>query len=650
MPPSIEPAILDAVRLHQAGRLDEAEVAYRKLLAAGHEHPELHHYFGVLLHHRGRSLEALAPLQRAIALNPSQPRFYTNAVAPMLALGRFDEAINACQKALALNPNNADTHYQLGVAHRMKGEFSIAIECYRKAVSLDPKHAPAWNALGLRLKDQGEPQEAMRCYEQALQINPRFADAHNNMGLLLKGAGYLDQAVSSFQAALSIQPGNAEVHANLGSLLKDMGDIDGALAETRLALQLKANPQFASNLLYTMLFDERIDPTTLCESHREWARQFAPEADRVELRDSAPNRRLRVGYLSPDFRDHPIGRFMLPLLSHHDKSAFEVSCYSDVVRPDAMTERLSRNVHRWHDTRALNDDSLRHLIRDDRIDILIDLTMHMESNRMGVFARRATPVQATYLAYAGTTGVPAMDYRLTDPILDPPGEHDSFYTERSVYLKSYWCYSAPCSAPDCSALPAPTSGSVTFGSLNNFCKITPSTRQAWIEILRRTPNARLLIHARYGSHRQQLLDRFAAAGINPDRIEFAGIHSAAEYFQVYRRIDIALDPFPYPGGTTTCDALWMGVPVITLPGRSGISRGGLSILSQLGLTDWAAREVSDYVKIAIELASDLPLLRDHRRTLRARMLASPLMDARGFAADFESALRRMWMQTISSPC
>jgi protein O-GlcNAc transferase len=647
MPPSIDPAIIDAIRLHQAGRLDEAEAAYRQLLAAGHRHPELHHYFGVLLQNRGRSSEAIESLQRAIALNPNEPRFYTNAVPALFALGRLDHAIQACQKAIALKPGYADAYYQMGLAHRMKGEFDSAIACYRRAVESDANHAPAWNALGLRLKDRGEPEEAMGCYEQALKVNPRFADAHNNMGILFKGAGYLDQALASFHAALNLRPDNAETLANVGSVLKDMGNINGALDATRQAMRLKPNPQFGSNLLYTMLFDEQIDPRQLCEAHRQWAAQFAPPADRVEVRDASPDRRLRVGYVSPDFRDHPIGRFMLPLLRNHDHAAFEVCCYSDVMRADAMTRELIRHADVWRETRGLSDDALLRLIREDRIDVLIDLTMHMESNRMPVFARRAAPVQATYLAYAGTTGMPAMDYRLTDALLDPPGEHDSFYTERSIYLKGYWCYLAPSEVAEPGELPAGANGFVTFGSMNNFCKITSSTFSTWVELLKQIPTARMIIHAREGSHRRQMLPRFANAGVEPARIEFAGIQSLREYFDVYRRIDIALDPFPYPGGTTTCDALWMGVPVVTLPGESGISRSGLSILSHVGSTEWVARDSDDYVQIAMRLAADPTTLAHHRRALRDRMLASPLMDAKAFARDFESAIRHMRAQTVT---
>jgi predicted O-linked N-acetylglucosamine transferase (SPINDLY family) len=358
--------------------------------------------------------------------------------------------------------------------------------------------------------------------------------------------------------------------------------------------------------------------------------------------------RLRVGYVSPDWREHPIGRFMLPLLSNHDHERFEIFCYSDLARPDALTKRLRDLADVWRDTAGLPDDRVARLIRADRIDILVDLTMHMAGSRLLTFARKPAPVQVTYLAYCGTTGLPTIDYRLTDPYLDPPGSDERFYSEWSVRLRSYWCYEPLDGAPDVQLPPAQLAARVTFGCLNNFCKVSPESLATWCRLLRALPSSRLLLHAAEGVHRERLRKRAAAEGIEPQRIEFVGTFPVAKYLEQYHRIDIALDPFPYPGGTTSCDALWMGVPVVTLPGVTAISRGGLSILSNLELPELVAASPDEYVRIAAELAANLPRLADLRATLRERMRISPLMDAPGFARDIEAAYRRMWQEWVGS--
>ena len=300
--------------------------------------------------------------------------------------------------------------------------------------------------------------------------------------------------------------------------------------------------------------------------------------------------------------------------------------------------------------RDLSDEQLADTIRHDRIDILVDLTMHMAKNRLLVFARKPAPVQVTYLAYCGTTGLGTMDYRLTDPYLDPLGRDERFYCERSVCLpETYWCYRPTIETPPVNALPALAAGHVSFGSLNNFCKVTPPVLAAWGRLLQAVPDAKLLLHARAGSHRERVWGFLAGQGISAERVEFLDIKPLAEYFNVYQRIDVALDPFPYGGGTTTCDALWMGVPVVSLAGQTAVGRGGLSILSNVGLTDLVADDAGQYIRIAADLANDLPRLSELRQTLRQRMQASPLMDAPRFARNIEAAYRQMWQRWCSNP-
>jgi predicted O-linked N-acetylglucosamine transferase (SPINDLY family) len=292
---------------------------------------------------------------------------------------------------------------------------------------------------------------------------------------------------------------------------------------------------------------------------------------------------------------------------------------------------------------GLSDTEAADLIRQDRIDVLVDLTMHMAQNRLLIFARKPAPVQVTYLAYCSTTGLETIDYRLSDPYLDPLGQDESCYSEQTLRLpQTYWCYQMDLPIPEAGPLPAAAAGHITFGCLNNFCKVSEPALAVWTRLLRAMPNSQLLLHAHEGSHRQRLQQRMEREGIESSRVRFVGFKPAEEYFDLYRQIDIALDTFPYGGGTTTCDALWMGVPVVSLVGKTAVGRGGLSILSNVGLPELAARSEDEYVRIASDLASDLPRLSDLRSTLRQRMGQSPLMDAPRFARNMEAAYRQMW--------
>ncbi|HWB54584.1 MAG TPA: hypothetical protein VG722_10340, partial [Tepidisphaeraceae bacterium] len=386
----------------------------------------------------------------------------------------------------------------------------------------------------------------------------------------------------------------------------------------------------------------------LAEAHRQWnLRHAAPLPRFKEYSNSRqPNRRLRIGYVSPDFRQHVVGRFIAPLFAHHNHEAFEIFAYTSVSHPDSLTARLKSCTDTWKNVLVLSDEQLAEQIHADEIDVLVDLTMHMAGSRLLTFARKPAPVQITYLAYCSTTGLDAMDFRFTDRQLDPTDDTD-IYSELSVYLQRYWCYEAPEPSPPVAALPMISGGSATFGCLNNFCKVSQIAFELWARILQTVHNSRLILHAHPGAHRQEALDRFNALGIAPDRIQFVDFAPMAEYLRLYQKIDIALDPFPYAGGTTTCDALWMGVPVISLSGQTAVSRSGASILSQVGMSELVADSQDQYVAIAAALANEPSRLQALRLSLRDRMLNSPLMNGRAFAADVETAYRRLWIKWCS---
>jgi predicted O-linked N-acetylglucosamine transferase (SPINDLY family) len=537
----------------------------------------------------------------------------------------------------------------VAVQHHQAGRFEAAEQIYRQILRIEPNQPDAIHLLGVMAHQVGKLELAIEYIGRAIALNGTEGIFHCNLGAVFRAQGKLDAAIACVRRALELQPDLAEAHSNLGDTLKDQGKLDEAIACYRRALEL--NPELIdahSNLLYALNFCAGCDARAIYEDHRRWNQRFAePLAELIQphSNERSADRRLRIGYVSPDFREHSVGRFLLPLLESHGHERFEIYCYASVRIPDATTDRCRAHADVWRNVLGFSDDQLASVICHDRIDILVDLTMHLANNRLLVFARKPAPVQVTYLAYAGTTGLSTMDYRLTDPYLDPPGQYEPVYCEGSIRLpETYWCYRPVVPTPAVNALPALQTGHITFGCLNNFCKVTEPTLTAWGELLRAIPDSTLLLHALSGAHRVGVRDIFSQHGISPERLVFADWAPMAEYLQLYHRIDVALDPFPYCGGTTTCDAIWMGVPVVSLAGQTAVGRGGLSILSNLGLADFVAYDSEQYVRIALDLANDLARLSRLRATLRDRMQDSPLMDARRFARNVEAAYRAMWQR------
>jgi predicted O-linked N-acetylglucosamine transferase (SPINDLY family) len=633
-----------------AGRLEEAAGEYRRSLALKHDNADTHNNLGHTLRLLGRHDEAMAELRLALSLRPNSPQAYNNLGNVWHEKGDFDQAILAYGHALALQPNSADTLANLALSLKRRGDLGGAIEAYRKTAVLRPEDSEVRYHLGECLRTVGRLDEAAEAYRQALALKPDHTEAYNSLGMVYSELGLIDDAIAAYRRAAELRPDLAGALNNLGNALKDTGDFAGAIECYRRALEIEPNSYVAGNLLYTLHFDPHFDARAVADEHAEWNRIYAkPLAASIRPHDNdpSPDRRLRIGYVSRDLRVHPVGRFVAPLLSHHDHEQFEIFGYCDVARPDALTERLRGAVDTWRDTAGLSDESLAEQVRSDRIDILVDLAMHMDGTRMLTFARKPAPVQVTFLAYVSTTGLETMDYRLTDPYLDPPDVDESIYSEKSVRLPhSYWCYQPPEGTPPVNALPALAEHHITFGCLNNFAKISARTFDTWVQILQRVPDSQVVLHCGEGSHRQRVLERLASAGIVPGRVHIVGRLPLDEYFLEYHRIDIALDPFPYPGGTTTCDALWMGVPVVTLAGKTGASRGGVSILSNAGMPQFIAESTEQYAQIACSLAGDPSRLDDLRSQLRQRMAGSPLMNAKQFAAEVEAALRWMWRRQV----
>jgi protein O-GlcNAc transferase len=634
------------------GLLDEAITAYRQALRLEPGIAETHNNLGNALRDKGQLDEAASAYRDALRLKPDSAKAYSNLGNVLRGKGQLDEAITACRQALRLRPDFAEAHGNLGNALRDKGQLDEATAALHQALHLKPDDAVAHNNLGVVLRDKGLLDEAIAACRQALRLKPDYALAHANLGNALRDQGLLDDAVAAYRQALQLKPDYAEAYSNLGNVLGDKGLLNEAIAAYRQAIALEPDSAaFHSNLVLTLHYHERSDPRMLLAESLQWARQHADLLKQFippHTNDRSPGRRLKIGYVSPDFRNHPISCYLLPLLAAHDPAQVEIFCYAQVARPDAITERIRGYAHQWRNIVGMTDAQVAEQINQDRIDILIDLAAHAAGNRLLAFARKPAPVQATYLAYAGTTGLDTIDYRITDPYFDRPDVPDAHYTERSVRLpETLWCYE-PVIESRTTPLPAAASGLITFGCLNNFCKITNSTLQVWCGLLAAVPNSRLLLHARIGNHRDRVRQALAGNGLDLHRLEFVDRLPLQQYMEQYHGIDIALDPFPYAGGTTTCDALWMGVPVVTLKGQTAVGRAGFSILMNLGLPELVAHTPPQYAQIAADLAGDLPRLTALRSTLRERMKNSPLMDASRFARNMEAAYRQMWRTWCSS--
>jgi protein O-GlcNAc transferase len=649
---AVEPRHADALHrlgmvAHQTGRHALAADLIRQAIAVAPAHAAFHNNLGVALKDQGQYAAAIAAYQQALQLQPDDAEVYSNLGNAWRAQGNLDEALACCQRAVALDPHLAQAHGNLGDTLRDCRRFAAAADCYRRAIALQPHRAVFHHNLGDACHRLGLLDEAARCFRQAIALDPSLAPAYNNLGNVLSQAGKLDEAVACYEQAIARAPRFSEAHSNLGTARKAQGCVAQAIQCFRDALH--CNPDLAaahSNLLYTLYFSPDYDAQTIWAEHHRWNREqtlrlsqgIAPHSNAP-----LPDRRLRIGYVSSDFRVHPVGLFLLPLLEAHERGQFEIYAYSSVQVADAITDRIRTAVDVWRDVSSQTDEQLTQTIRADQIDILVDLGMHMADNRILVFARKPAPVQVTYLAYCGTTGLTAIDYRLTDPYLDPPDMDDRYYSEESVRLpETYWCYRPLADLPPPGPLPQLAAGHVTFGCLNEFSKISEPTLLTWCRLLQAVPSAHLLLHAPLGSARQRVRAVLSAHNIARGRFEFVERLPRGDYFRVYHRIDVALDPFPYGGGTTTCDALWMGVPVVSLVGQTGVGRSGASLLTNVGLSDLLAHDGAQYVEIAAQLAGNVGRLSELRATLRQRMGCSPLTDAARFARHIEAAYRRMW--------
>jgi protein O-GlcNAc transferase len=632
-----------------AGHLAAAAASLREALRLRPNDPGFLTDLGDVLLHQGSPDEARAHLRKALRLAADPVPALLGTTSVLLTLGEWPEAEHLARRVLKLRPDLAQGHHDLGVALMQQDRLAEAEASYREALRLKTDFPDAHNHLGLVLQRQRRLEEALQSYEAALRFWPDRAEAYNNVGAIHVLLGRLNEAVPYLEEAVRRQPGRAEMLTNLGMALLLQGQVEEAMVHHRRARRLPHIPAAPyEDLLLAANFDSDLEPGSLLEEHVRWAKTHAPHiVSAAYANDPDPDRPLRVGYVSPDLRWHAVARFFEPILSNHDPRRVHAHCYAEVPVADAVTRRLQGLARGWRFTCGLNDDRLAETIRADQIDILVDLAGHTANSRLLTFARRPAPVQVAYLGYPNTTGLAAIDYRLTDTIADPPGG-PCHYTEELVYLpEGFCCFGMPADAPDVAALPALRNGHVTFASSHSLVKLNARVLDLWAGVLAAVPGSRLLVFRSglTGPIRDRLAAGFLRRGVAADRLDLRDVpmmdlHERG-YLDLYSEADVMLDTFPAAAHTTACEALCMGVPVVTLSGDRTWGRLSASVLTCLGLTDWVARTADEYIGIAVRAATNLVKLAELRAGLRCRLLAG-LGDGPRFTRALERTYRDLW--------
>jgi protein O-GlcNAc transferase len=607
-------------------------------------------YFNIAgcFHALGNLAYARQNLQKTLELRPD----HFEALFDLAQLYRsetdYKRALTCLEKALALRPDFAAGHYCAGLVWEAIGDSERALAYFREAVRLDDGLAAAHNDLGNLLHSLGDITSAIAAYRHALIVKPDFYEAYFNLANCLRETDQLDEAMLCFKAALKVVPSSVQGLTNYGETLLATGSFREAEKSFRDAVKVSEGKcsQAFSNLLLCMNYNPDYSPRQIFEKHLEFGRvnnQLPPEPQ-PHKKALTTLRKLRIGYVSADFCNHPVARFLEPLLLSHDAHSFDIFCYCDVAKPDAVTARLTKAIVHWKNSCAMDDKEFEAAIRSDQIDILIDCAGHTGCNRLRLFAQKPAPLQISYLGYPTTTGLAAMDYYMTDAITDG-GEDASFYTERLLRIDPcFCCYQPVPNAPDIGDLPAARNGFVTFGSLHTLSRLNDHIIELWSRIVQSVPGSRISIvrSTLQGTIRKDLEAKFSGYGVDPCRIDMINEIPAAGHLSCYRQIDISLDTFPWSGHTTACESLWMGVPVVTLHGNRHAGRMVSSVLSTIGLTDWVARSIDEYQSIAINKASSIDELISLRSHLREIMGASDLCNAGKFTRKVEALYKKIW--------
>ena len=615
---------------------------------------EAHLIVAQLIARTGDAAGAEPHARRAAELAPTSAPAWLILARALANTGRPTDALAAFDRAIVVAPTFADVVIERAYLLQSNGRLAEAIAGYEQGLRLAPTNLAALNNIGACHLMSGRPAEAVQYFEAAARLQPEQAKPRNNIGAALKEAGRIDDALPHLIEAARLDPAYSGPPSNIGACYATVADHGRAVEAYRHAEAV--DPAFdaaGSNVLLSLLAAEDVPAEALRAESVAWGRRYADPVglSPPAITDPSPTRRLRVGYVSPDFREHSVRYFIEPVLAAHDRAAVEVFCYAAGPRRDEASLLLAKRADHWVDVAGLSAEQLADRVRNDGIDVLVDLAGHTSENRLLTFARRPAPVQATWLGYPATTGVAAIGYRLTDAVADPPGA-EAAYVERLIRLPTaFFVYADDAAKPYEPKLPADANGHVTFGSFNSYTKVTPATLATWAGILAAVPGSRLLMKAKpleNPSTRAAVVAAFAAAGVAESRLDLRTWVPLPEHFALLAGVDLMLDTFPYNGHTTTCQALWMGAPTLTRHGDEFRGRVGLSLWTQLGLPEFATASADEYARRAVQLATDLTALRDLRPTWRDRMRRSPLCDAAGFTRGLEAAYLRMWAAAVES--
>ena len=662
----------------ELGKLDEAVTSFQKAASLNPNYANAHNGLGLALQEMGKHEEAADCYQQAIAIKPDFAEAHCNLGATLQKLGKLDEAVASCRKALSINSSFAEAHNNLGIAFKEQGEFEAALSSfkmalattpnycealnnlgstlhnmgrfdeavvsYNKALSINPDYASAYSNLGATLHGQGKLNEAVSNCQKALALKPDFADAHNNLGNALKDLGRTNGAISSYQKAVSIRPDNAEAYSNMGTAFQELGELEEALSSCSKAISI--NPDFAmahSNLIFIQDLYPDIEQSEQQAERKRWNDKFIlPLAGqiRAHTNNRDPDRRLRIGYVSADFCHHSARLGFGPLIMDHDRNNFEVFCYDASIVHDDVSDALRAAATDWRYIVSMSDEQLAQTIRDDAIDILIDLSGHTRGNRLKVFGLKPAPLQATGIGHMAP-GLTTLDYRLTTDRLTPP-EKEKYHPESPIYLETFFGFTPPSNSPPVGPLPCRKNGTITFGYLGRVSRVSDEALALWARILRDLSGSRLVL--KYSqlddqTAQQNIKERFSALGITEDRLTLLGKTDQPEHLDAHNHVDLVFDTFPHGGGMTTMDSLWMGIPVIGLlnPERAS-GRISDCICHPVTLDEWIARSPEEYYAIAIRWAKRVNELADIRQGLRQRLTDVYFR----FPHDVEKSYRHIW--------
>jgi len=612
--PALNQAMQQGIAAHKAGDFKAAEACYRHALTVDSEHAEANFLLGCIGHKTGHLQAAIQLMRKAVDRMPGNAHYLGRLATALADSGRLDDAIEAFRRADAIAPEDASLQNNFAAALHNIGEKAEAERRFRHALKLDPEQANTWYNLGNLYESQGCYADAIESYERATQLAPGVAAIENNLALVYQAKGDFERAIEHYRKGLALDPGLMRVY---------------------------------SNILFLQSYNVLLDPASMLEAHREWSRhfrcveragQFAPHLA------PAAGRRLRIGYVSPDLKQHSVSYFFEPILANHDRSRFEVFCYAELPRADAVSLRLRELSDGWRLTNGQSDEAVARQIHADGIDVLVDLAGHTAGNRLGVFCYKPAPVQVTYLGYFTTTGLPSMDYWLTDEALTPPDTVEQSTEEIWRLPGCCLCYTPPVDAPEVTE--RPTDGRLVLGSFNDISKVSPATISLWAAVMRALPEAHLFLKARQLSDPGvcgDLRRAFEREGVPEGRLQLMGrTDSVRAHLELYGQIDIALDTIPRTGGTTTVEALWMGVPVVTLSGERYIERLSETMLSAVGLNDWITHDHPSYVARVERAANNVAGRRALRGKLRGQIRDSALCRGRDLAGRLEDAYEGMF--------